>query len=1420
MGCASSKPAEQQPVENVDAAKPAAQPAAAGTAESAYHNKMSSQKWVKDESLMMCPYFSVQPEKMEEFSSKTEAFYKSAVETEDVLFYGADKSDAGVSYRQGYRSASALVSHIEQTKVSMSQVLETSQLDRVEVHGTRKQLMKVKRSTTTIEQTNIEFFETHPKMISVAKPTEFNGQMGSDKLISINVTLQVSTATELRTIETKVKCVHRRCIALGGNQSFFFSRCLESGKAKIVAMFDSMEDATEHVMCMGSHLGGEALNFLEMHGPEWMLSKIKGLLGKVAEGVSECASFAKGVLESCVKKAAEDALMAKACAEAAAKAFESKACEGLRAARDKTAAGLTVIVQKAKAIGDKAYTEALKLEGATEAIAKAVAKAAQKKAMEAVNDIRQASNDAAKAAYDGAVLASKTVAQACDAAEKAAVEAVKAAHDDLKELAEDAEAAAAKAKELCSEGLHAAQAEALALKLSVEIEFLEMERLLSSAAKEVRRALFAFYDVVKKDAIIVAEAIYAGAKAAKDVTEEAFLVACDKSKAAAYAVASASEQMYLVAYHKAIACGKAANEAKDASIKAAEYAGGKTLDMFKLGAQLCADALSATKHMLELGVQAVINAFSYVVSFILDVGKAIRRTLYKGAIAVKDMVHTGMMDSIWAVGAVIDAVGDALEGAVGLIGDAASAVKHHLDKAITMIPHFTFPEGKRDDFKKHAVSFKQVSVKTSDTLFYGVCHKEGGACIRQGYRSASSMVSAIRESETVMTEVTKYSTLQKVEVHGTRRQLVKVQKQMTRVSNVKIEFYESDKKIHSIRRATDFSGEDGSDSLVTAHLSMKVTKQVQKTISHKLRAVQTHARDHPHVHSFSITKCVKTGELKIMGAFMSVEAGMEHLSMCAMHLEKDILHTLEMHGPSTELAKVKGLMGGALSAVEGAAASMFSTVKGALTAACDKAEEKLLETKAVAWAVEKAAANEVTAEVESARDAVCETINSMQTQAEDMAKASYQEMMTAEKYVEDEVKDLSKQSYKAAMEAFSEIRQAADEAGRTAYEKAIAADASAEQALEDAHKAADAAASAMKEELIDAAEAAQAELEAVESGISAAEKKALEVASATAKAAADFAHKAVEAVAAPVAKSARAATLAMHSSLKSTTEEVVMVHYKKEVHSEKTISVVSERARAAAWSLAVTREETYYVTYEKHIIHRSGPEVALKAAKDCAAGAASQVVSIFKKSETTAGEAVESAKKMLATDEKQIMALFSKGVGYSLDSATALRASLYSGAHMVEDEISEATEGVSWAVSTVIEDVTDGIEDAHNALASRLKDWYAGLIAARVKGLRAVADAADSRADTVERKQKAAADPTGSRLHRPRTTHPFVRTLSSRAEHVKPRRKDPRLLCLAEPMASNGHSEAFCWQLRSLAHRVTPKGTGARGASVEQLCIR
>uniref|UniRef100_A0A7S2FJ12 Uncharacterized protein n=1 Tax=Alexandrium andersonii TaxID=327968 RepID=A0A7S2FJ12_9DINO len=705
------------------------------------------------------------------------------------------------------------------------------------------------------------------------------------------------------------------------------------------------------------------------------------------------------------------------------------------------------------------------------------------------------------------------------------------------------------------------------------------------------------------------------------------------------------------------------------------------------------------------------------------------------------------MDFAWAVGAVVEACGDAVESAASFMKDTAGAIKHHFDNAITMIPHFTFGTGDREKFTQHCVAFHKVSVKTTDTLFYGVCHKEGGACIRQGYRNASSMVSYVRESETTMTEVTKYSTLQRVEVHGTRRQLVKVKKQITQIKTVKIEFFETDKKMHAIRRATETSG---ADKMITAHVSMKVTKVQTKVITAKLRALHTHARDHAGVMQFSLSKCIKTGELKIMGTFADMEAGVETLGMACTHFGMDILHTLEMHGPQTELAKVKGILGStaaaAVSAVkaeekaaEAAVFSAYNWLKNSLLSVEKKAEEKLYEAKAVCEAVEKAAYDTVTDDVIAARNKVCETIESMEKQAEEMAQTAYQNAMKAEKMVEDEVKDLAKQSYKSAMEAYSEVRQAADEAARKEYERAIKAEMSIEEAVEAAHKAADKAASAAKEEMIDAAEAAASELAAAEAGIAAAEKKELEQAVVTTKAAADFCGKAVEATASTVSKEARALMLKLHSSFQPKTTEVVMVKYKKEVTTtttEERIEIVNGRARAAAWSVTVTREQTYYITYEKHIIERSSPEEALKAAQKAADDAVKSVLGVWKKAETAASDAWGSAKDMVKKDEKAVIGMWNKGTSYALDEVTAVRNSMYAGVRVAEEEVDEAVEDVAWAVNTVVEDVSDAIDAAHNSLAGRIKSWYDALKAAEVKGLRVIADAADNRADAVERKQK------------------------------------------------------------------------------------
>lgn len=228
----------------------------------------------KDPAIMMFPYFTVPPDQLEQWKQNAERFYEAASQCDDLMFCGMAYSGNRVHIRQGYRSADAFVAHLQRIQVFMSETLRTSTLDKVEVHGSLADLVKVKRHITMIGPCAIQFFEAHRKMQSVRRPTAYSGHYGSDRFVTCHASITVASAAELRAMEPKIKCIHRHACGCPGNESFLFSRALEHGTGKLVITCDSMEATVEHLATMVAHLGMEAISHLEVHGPAAEMGKL------------------------------------------------------------------------------------------------------------------------------------------------------------------------------------------------------------------------------------------------------------------------------------------------------------------------------------------------------------------------------------------------------------------------------------------------------------------------------------------------------------------------------------------------------------------------------------------------------------------------------------------------------------------------------------------------------------------------------------------------------------------------------------------------------------------------------------------------------------------------------------------------------------------------------------------------------------------------------------------------------------------------------------------------------------------------------------------------------------------------------------------------------------------------------------------
>merc|ERR1740129_1531060 len=128
----------------------------------------------------------------------------------------------------------------------------------------------------------------------------------------------------------------------------------------------------------------------------------------------------------------------------------------------------------------------------------------------------------------------------------------------------------------------------------------------------------------------------------------------------------------------------------------------------------------------------------------------------------------------------------------------------------------------------NADGFYQAVKESDELLFYSMAFCEGGVLVRQGYRNGSALLAHLRKADKPMTDALKIGKLEKVEVHGPKRQLRAVRKEMTSIGDCYFTFFETNKAIEGCRRPTEFSGKDGSDNLISCDLAVTGTKEELK----------------------------------------------------------------------------------------------------------------------------------------------------------------------------------------------------------------------------------------------------------------------------------------------------------------------------------------------------------------------------------------------------------------------------------------------------------------------------------------------------------------------------------------------------------------------------------------------------------------
>mmetsp|Transcript_29973 Transcript_29973/g.69720 ORF Transcript_29973/g.69720 Transcript_29973/m.69720 type:complete len:218 (+) Transcript_29973:1-654(+) len=214
----------------------------------------------------------------------------------------------------------------------------------------------------------------------------------------------------------------------------------------------------------------------------------------------------------------------------------------------------------------------------------------------------------------------------------------------------------------------------------------------------------------------------------------------------------------------------------------------------------------------------------------------------------------------------------------------------------------------------------------------------------------------------------------------------------------------------------------------------------------------------------------------------------------------------------------------------------------------------------------------------------------------------------------------------------------------------------------------------------------------------------------------------------------------MWDSIKSSASEVVDGALQKQVEGKEItveyVEVVKMRARSAAWTVVIAKQQVYLVTYETQISLKKSGEEALAAAKEAADSAADKALALYKNAEQLASDAVKAAEAMMGRAAKAVELFCTSTETYVIETDKAMRYTLHKAAATVLEDVHDTAFEVTYYVHTVIEDMESEAEEMHNSIQARIESWWDAIVAGEVKALKAVGNAANRKADQKEKSKK------------------------------------------------------------------------------------
>lgn len=106
---------------------------------------------VSDTCCTIAPYFQIPDENLERFKASCNDFITLTQNEDKVLYYGFSFNGNMGHCREGYQDAEGLLTHLDNVGELLGKALEISELARLEVHGPKEELDKLREPLANLK---------------------------------------------------------------------------------------------------------------------------------------------------------------------------------------------------------------------------------------------------------------------------------------------------------------------------------------------------------------------------------------------------------------------------------------------------------------------------------------------------------------------------------------------------------------------------------------------------------------------------------------------------------------------------------------------------------------------------------------------------------------------------------------------------------------------------------------------------------------------------------------------------------------------------------------------------------------------------------------------------------------------------------------------------------------------------------------------------------------------------------------------------------------------------------------------------------------------------------------------------------------------------------------------------------------------